>query len=257
MIEKTAKVTNGKVLNYTVTKDGYKSVSGSKLITANTNLKINLVPETSPQDVYKLGDRLAGCSTFVCYFDATDPDKQVQQKYAVFVLDSPYRKSNSFYNQDVTSLVAYGDSTPALNAKESATYNTNYVLNTLGPWTWGNNGSTWAFTDARNAAIIKIGDNYYESQLPNLYELNQIWLNRAFLDTKDENFIAAKSLTNWNIDGTSTLVWSSTNRGKYTNSYGGLYAGWQETSSGGFTYSQMVYNQIGYGVIPIFEIPVN
>lgn len=65
---KTVNVTTGKILNYQVTKTGYKPVFGSVYVDNNKTVNINMVPTESNADVYTLGDRILNMATFVGYY---------------------------------------------------------------------------------------------------------------------------------------------------------------------------------------------
>ena len=180
MTEKTVKVTNGKVLNYTITADGYKTVHGSKIITENTEIKQNMVASSSSDPEYKMGDRINNCATFVCYFNSINPDNQVAQKYAVFVVDAKYRGNGVFFTDSNSNpgLPTYSTTAQALAAKESATWNTSTVIGKQ-PLS-----KLPAFALCRQLNIF-IDDKIYQGQLPNYYEEVQIYNNRYILDTFD------------------------------------------------------------------------
>lgn len=65
---KTVNVTTGKFLNYQVTKTGYKPVTGSIYVDSNKTLNINMVSLESSSEIYSIGDRFLGISSFVCYY---------------------------------------------------------------------------------------------------------------------------------------------------------------------------------------------
>lgn len=239
MSSKTVKVTNGKIVNYTITATGYKTINGSQLIIADTTINKNMIAEVDPNGVYSLGDRIGGIASFVCYFNSTNPETNVDTKYAVFVLDAKYRTYYDTLGQlGHTGLPSYSDSTSALNAKESATYNTNYVINT---------GNFDYFISARNAATITIDGIVYNSQLPNIYEVKQIWDNKDVLDNKD---ITATdySTTTLNYSVIERYI-SSTDYANVTSQYR-----WFVQKSDGNVLS---YWSTGKAlIIPVFEIPV-
>ena len=126
---KTVNVTTGKVLNYTITKSGYKTVNGCKLITGSETINVSMVPEMPLSGPYVFGDRIGGCATFFMYFDSVHPTTQVAQRYAVFVLDAYYRRASTRWsaNGTDTPLPNYTSIDNVLAAKESATYNTQLI----------------------------------------------------------------------------------------------------------------------------------
>lgn len=240
---KTVNVTTGKVLHYTIKKDGFKPVTGSKLITGNETININMVSTESSDGAYVFGDRIGGVATFVGYFDSVDPNSQATQKYAYFVLDAQHRSVTVFAPSNFeTPLPNYNSSTLAYNAKESATWNTNTVLD--------NFNNVYAFNNARNpngqSLIVTVDGVPYSPQLPNTYELKQIWENRVALDANDPTLseYQDKSLTNWggwawtSNENTSSHQWCVSNLGEV-----------------GFPSSFRPY--FDASVYPIFEIPVN
>ena len=240
MSTKSVKITNGKILNYKISANGYKTIYGSQLISSDTSITKNMIAESDPDGVYSLGDRIGGCATFVCYFNSTNPETNVDTKYAVFVLDAKYRTYyNSLGSHGYTGLPSYSYSTSALHAKESATYNTNYVINT---------GNFDYFIAARNAATITINGIVYNSQLPNIYEVKQIWNNKDVLDNKD---------TTTTDYSTTALNYSVIERYISSTDYAyatGQYRYYVQKSDG--TVSSY-WNTGEALIIPVFEIPVN
>jgi len=254
---KTVNVTTGKVLHYTIKKDGFKPVTGSKLITGNETININMVSSESTDGAYVFGDRLGGVATFVGYFDSVDPNTQATQKYAYFVLDAQYR--NSYKN------VAYEGSAPwnvplynsvenALNAKESATYMTNWVYDNFGSSIGTDAYALWYYARNPNgqSLIVNVDGVPYSPQVPNFYELNQIFENRTALDAQDPTATTYPdlSLTNW-PRGDAGYTASSTG---WTNWQELAYAMWGINSSGSKNSVDLGWRS---GVIPVFEIPVN
>lgn len=65
---KTVNVTNGKFLNYQVSKAGYKSVTGSIYVDGDKTVNVKLVSTSSSGSSYEFGDRILGMATFVCYY---------------------------------------------------------------------------------------------------------------------------------------------------------------------------------------------
>ena len=168
------------------------------------------------------------------------------QRYAVCVVDAAYRVSRQLWsNQAVdTELPNYTSESAALAAGESATYNTNVILNTYIPSNYP------AFNAARNACTVMINDKTLKSCLPNAAELQMIWNDKATLDTYDTTLTEYpdNSLTRWTIGGNSNFYncWSSTE-----NSASG---GWYLSSSGSWGLGS---SSSQCGVIPIIEIKVD
>jgi len=247
MSTKTTKVTDGKVLSYTVSAAGYKTLSGSKIITADETIKLNMIPESESTSAFEVGDRLGDIASFVCYFDSVDPQSAATQKYAVFVLDAKYRTASisagpnySDVNNWLSGMPKYSNATDALNAKESATWNTKYMTAT--PYSDWSISSSWPCL--HNAAHKALYTSYkITSCLPNVYELQQIFMNKTILDLKDPTATTFPDLslaTRYN-----STNWSSTK--STTSSYWWYVNG----TNVGHT------NPYSNGCIPIFEVPVN
>lgn len=65
---KTVNVTTGKILNYQVTKAGYKPVTGSVYVDGDKTINVNMISTSSATEVYTLGDRILDMASFVCYY---------------------------------------------------------------------------------------------------------------------------------------------------------------------------------------------
>lgn len=65
---KTVNVTTGKILNYQITKEGYKPVTGSIYVDSDKVINVNMISTSSSNEVYTLGDRILGMASFVCYY---------------------------------------------------------------------------------------------------------------------------------------------------------------------------------------------
>ena len=262
MSSKTVKVTSGKVLNYKISASGYKTIYGSKVVTANSTINHTLVPESSSNGVYSLGDRIGNMASFVGYFNSINPDTQVAQKYAVFVLDAAYRGKrywarNSSIPGSSVPLPEYNNSENALNSTESATYNTDLMYNTFSSSQLADS----SFELCRNVSVVLDGITYY-GQMPNLKELTLIagesgdsgLAHRQFLDNLDPTLTSYpnNSLVSLNMENNSSgRVFASTWYSGYSGNTWCLIKGNYNIIS--FEYIAY-YGQ--YGVIPVFEIPV-
>lgn len=248
MSEKIVKVTNGKVLNYKISASGYKTVYGSKVVTANSTINHTLVPESSQNGVYSLGDRIGNMASFVGYFNSINPDDNSSQKYAVFVLDAAYRKrenrwgNNSKFSGDDVTLPQYANGTAALAATESAEYNENlmyskFTIDQL---------SDSAFAFCRSKSVVLDEVTYY-AHLPNIAELKMIYDNRSQLDSFDPTASSYSSVSFSTWDFANSVIWSST----WSNSG---YQAWSYQNYNSNPYT-MAYYSTG-GIVPVFEIPV-
>ena len=194
----------------------------------------------SSATVLHLYDRVDNKATVAGFW--TDGNSQ---RYAVCVADAAYRSGSqlwSNYQHDI--LPNYTTSSAALAATESATFNmntirSNYDLNTYP-----------AFNSAYSKTITLDGTTY-NGLLPNAAELQMIYQDRATLDTYDTTLTdyPSNDLTTWNIEGNSlSACWSSI---QYSSS-----RAWRLDSSGSW-YSNIAKSGGHYGIIPIFEIPVD
>lgn len=238
MSSKTVKITNGKILNYKISAPNYKTIYGSQLITADGTITKNMIPEISAEGVYSLGDRIGDISSFVCYFNSTNPETLADQKYAVFVLDAQYRTNNvTFGDANAASLLPQYSGSEALSAKESATYNTDVFVNNF------SSSQAVAVYTARTAALLSIGGVNYQSQLPNAFELQQIFNSKATLDDLDPTLTnnIGKDLTTW-VNSCSSNVYGESGYITYI------------TNSGNIDYAVRSFNT---RIVPVFEIPVN
>lgn len=246
MSSKTVKITNGKILNYKISAPNYKTIYGSKLITADSTISHNMIAESDPNGVYSLGDRIANMATFVCYFNSINPDTSAQQTYAVFVLDAAYRSNN------IRCFPGSGNYLPlheynALTATESATYNMNVISNGY---------DIASFPAFKMCQDIVLPNLNITAKLPNAYELKQIWGGdrsssdalafRQSLDALDPTLsdYTSKALANWN-SGYNTYIWASTQY--QTDRFSCI------RQNGTVTYE---YSSTELGAIPVFEIPV-
>lgn len=195
----------------------------------------------------KFGDRIDNKATVVGTFESSDLGTVV-----FAVLDAQYRGNVRYgieFLKKEFGLPRYMSQDAALNAKESATYNTNYIINNYNRVRKNN-----AFVFCRD---ILVGDT--ECQLPNLYELQQIYKNREQLDALDPtvNENPTKTLSKWIFsDKTDGAAWSSTEGHGYGEGADINGCFWVITNLGiclGFTAD----SDNSLGVIPIIEIPVD
>ena len=244
MSTKSVKITNGKILNYKISASGYKTIYGSQVISSDTSITKNMIAESDPNGVYSFGDRIGNIATFVDYFNTTNPETNVDQKYAVFVLDAAYRASLSSSSTAsnylvVPNLPTYTDS-GSKTATESATFNCDCYLAVP--------NVTWTIINQARNISVTLGGNTYYGQIPTIPQLLKIRDLGAAIDAKDPTLsdYSSNSLATW---------WS----GIYgvCSSTGGQYQGYNRfyyitTSSPQLTYldSQLIR-------LPIFEIPVN
>lgn len=264
MSSKTVKITNGKIINYTISADGYKTINGSKLITNDDSININMIAETDPNGVYSLGDRIGGIASFAGYFNGINPDTNINQTYAIFVLDAKYRGhtnwvSSSYADPYITGLPRYDTEVKAQAATDPATWTNDFLLQNAS--TAG--GTIYAINFARNYKIT-INGQIYSSQLPNANELSTIFDNRVALDTFDPTVsdYPNNSLTTWsNYSGYF-------NYSARTCTIGNQYGAWMLGTSGSGGTRNKTWSLSGHRpsdaswaydlqIIPVFEIPVN
>ena len=189
----------------------------------------------------KFGDRIDNKATVVGEYSSNDG-----KKYVFAVLDAQYRGVNIAWSTNLginridTGLPNYS-SVPTEQNKESATYNTNYILN--------NYSAVEAFTFCRNIESLRFDDKQYNCQLPNCYELQQIYNKKSELDALDPTAEAnsTKKLSNWGFGSQYAYVWSSNEHDSERS--------WLIDSSGLGKYSNK--NNDTYGVVPVLEIELS
>ena len=211
---------------------------GNKIIIKN-NKKID-TPTADPATL-KFGDRIDNKATVVGQYSSNDG-----KKYAFAVLDAYYRGtdiawSTGLYGID-SGLPNYS-SAPTEQNKESATYNTDYILNNY------SDKNIESFSFCRNVGNLTFNDKTYNCQLPNAYELQQIFNMKTELDALDPTAEAnsTKKLSNWGFGSQYTWVWSS-------NAYNDNTT-WFLKSDGSWDVNPK--DAADTGVVPIIEIPIS
>ena len=194
---------------------------------------------------WQVGDRLDNKASFVGYFDSINPNTQTSQRYAVFALDAVYRSLTVKFcglGSSGNFTPSYSSAANARGAKESATYNTDYMLT-------ANNSNLellQGYTSARQATTVSYKGVTYNAQTPNFVEIELIKNYYTTLDTKDPTITDNPTKT---LDAMLTAgIWSSTlYYSTYLNSF---YV--KKTTA---TYARASNNY--YGIVPVIEIPVS
>lgn len=189
----------------------------------------------------QFGDRLDNKATYIGTFHAQDPN-QTAQDYAVFVLDAQYRDIK--YIGDLTASLAglpeYTTSNVISDAHESATYNTNTVINNI------NSNLIPAFTFAHSMSVVVNGTTFY-GQIPNCYELDVIWKNKTEIDNADPTVSSYSTMSISNFGGGNFACGSNFadnyDLGYFKGANYGAGAPWNLSRGDLFT-------------IPVFEIPI-
>ena len=198
-------------------------------------------PDTPTIDpsTLKFGDRIDNKATVVGTFESSDLSTVV-----FAVLDSTYYGRHNWasgLNVTDTGLPNYATEDEVLAVKESATYNTDYILNNY------SNKATEAFTYCRSIEPLNFNGKKYNCQLPNAYELNEIYNNCEKLYELDPTTSTNTSynLANWNFNGLND-IWSSNECNSGSS--------WELMSVGAwYNYDK----DMPLGVIPIIEIPLS
>lgn len=203
-------------------------------------------PSLTPTDPSKLkfGDRIDNKATIVGTYNSKDLGTVV---YAV--LDAQYRGANINW---ASGLYSIDLELPGLSDlfmltqqnRESATYNTDYIINNF------SGKATEAFTFCRNIEPLTFNYKTYKCQLPNTYELREIFNKKTELDALDITVEAnpTKKLLNWGFGSSYDRVWSSN---IFTSN--SLMA-WQQFANG--DWGMNMNNKTYSGVCPIIEIPI-
>ncbi len=193
----------------------------------------------------KFGDRIDDKATVVGTYDSNDG-----KTYVYAVLDAQYRGANiawstGLYESDIDTGLPNYTSPASLREQnhESATYNTDFIINNY------SDKKIEAFTFVRNVKPLTYNGKTYKCQLPNAYELLQIFNKKTELDALDPTAEAnsTKKLSNWGFGSNSEYVLTSNECSKWRS--------WEMGSSGSFNdYNKGNGNR---GVCPIIEIPIN
>ena len=197
-------------------------------------------PTINPSTL-KFGDRIDNKATVVGTYNSNDG-----KKYAFAVLDAQYRGADIAWSTGLgeidTSLPNYSSS-PTEQNKESATYNTDHIINNY------TDKAIEAFTFCRNAGNLIFNGKVYQFQLPNLYELQQIYNNRTDLEALDPTAPANtdKTLSNWSFGSINDYVWSSNEND--------IESAWGLDGYGDGIYEYKVASE--GGVCPIVEIEIS
>lgn len=185
----------------------------------------------------KFGDRINNKATVVGTFDSNDG-----KKYVYAVLDSSYYGDKSWstdiFNDETNTGLPDYTSAPTSQNTESATYNTNYILTNY------SDKATEAFTYCRSIEPLNFNGKTYNCQLPNAYELQQIYNNRAKLYELDPTTSTNTSynLAEWDF----FVAWSSNERNTDSSWCLGKGNYWENSD----------FKDMQYTVIPIIEIPL-
>lgn len=189
----------------------------------------------------KFGDRIDNKATVVSTFESSDLGTVV-----FAVLDSKYFSyknwATGLYGTD-TDLPNWPQKEGALQPKESATYNTDYILTNY------SDKEIEAFTYCRSIEPLEFNGKTYNCQIPNAYELQEIGDYRSKLYKLDPTASSNTSyrISDWKF-GRSNNAWSSTECTSTTARKGALSNGEIVMASGNKDYIS--------GVIPIIEIPL-
>ncbi|MBR2240035.1 MAG: leucine-rich repeat protein [Bacilli bacterium] len=276
-------VASGTQVTYKVKKSGYKKEIQTVTVTEDTTITVTLEESEIPTTP---GSRIGNIATVVGTFIDNSG-----KSYVYAVLDSIYRDLNApdylpmkdfdpeEYHGTPPNLPMYGEYT--YNATymttngniESATHNTDVMIDyykdynpydseyyRLNPEEIPDLDESYYYETiyhiARNAAVVTLDGERFESQLPNTYELNQIWQNKAVLDGYDPTLLedSSQSLTNVFDENRENLrVWSSTlGEAFYEIKLWGVCRRWDDPIELTVSWAQ------GNGrVVPIFEIPLD
>ena len=141
----------------------------------------NPYPTPINPSALKFGDRIDNKATVVGTYDSNDG-----KTYVYAVLDAQYRGANiawstGLYDSDIdTGLPNYESFAPLSEQNhESATYNTDFIINNY------SDKKIEAFTFVRNVEPLTHNGKTYKCQLPNAYELLQIFNKKTELDALD------------------------------------------------------------------------
>lgn len=203
--------------------------------------KVLLAPEGGSTDKYKVGDRVTDDSdnpvgTVSSIFTDGNGDR-----YAVVCLDAVHRLASGNWCTNVSSVVPdlpiyYTDQWGPWESKETATYNTQKILNYCHA-----HGYTSAACSHCRSKVFTIDGKGYAGQLPNVIELNDIMRNHTAINTADPTASSYSS-----VDLSIGRYWWSSNQ-----SYNSLV--WEARDAGFISIGATTQLR---GVIPVLEIPL-
>ena len=225
--------------NKFITTFSYTGIASENILN-NAYGKVSTSMKTPHTGSLEQWDRVDNKATVVGFF--TDSNGT---KYAVCVADAAYRSGYTNWSKNSVSsgiLPSYSNSSSAVNAKESATYNMNILISNY-------DISTLPAFNACYTQTLIFQNEIYHGVLPNANELQMISNNKSNLDLLDITLsdYPNNSLVTWNMDNNSTnRCWSST---MYNNT------AWNLNNSNSWANSTSSYGT-KIGIIPIFEIPV-
>ena len=166
------------------------------------------------------------------------------QRYAVCVADAAYRSRQLWSNDRVdTPLPNYMPNSASLaTSTESATFNMDIIKSNY-------NLSTYPAFNSAYSKTLTLNRITYNGLLPNASELQMIYNDRATLDTYDPTLTEYlnNDLTTWKIEGNSSSCWTSVESDYWLACHLGFDGKWYRADN----------NRKNYGIIPIFEIPVD
>lgn len=168
--------------------------------------------------------------------------------YILAVVDAQYRSDSPYPwgpRGEDSSIAETDDTQTVINDAHSGEYNTNLMASdhTL--------SYAPAFNVARNACVVVVNGNIYQSCLPSMRELELIRVNRQELDTYDPtlSFYSARSLTDFTCGGTRG-VWASNE----INTTGA----WVDSANGpDYLWGRDKANNTDWGVCPVICIPLS
>jgi len=233
---------SGKVLTTDGTNTSWQYTAQFVSGTTQNDIEIGSGPSYEIDwDNLQFGDRLDNKATYIGTFHAQDPN-QTAQDYAVFVLDAQYRDIK--YIGDLTASLAglpeYTTSNVISDAHESATYNTNIVINNV------NSNLIPAFTFAHSMSVVVNGTTFY-GQIPNCYELDVIWKNKTEIDNADPTVSSYSTMSISNFGGGNFACGSN-----FADNYDlGYFKGANYNAGAPWN-----LNRGDLFTIPVFEIPI-
>ncbi len=149
--QKTVEIQNNKVLTITARKNGFKPITKSIIVSQNQTQNITMIPSESLSEVFTLGDRLFGISTFFSYFTPSG----TYDTTSLYYISAKQTVGTSLTNVSVakTQWLSYVEGTLSIATAQG----------TSSSFVFTYNGSTWDLTGATTISGItatELQDNF-------------------------------------------------------------------------------------------------
>lgn len=149
--QKTVKIQNNKALTVRASKNGFKTITKSVIISQDQTYNINMIPENDAQDIFAIGDRFLGISS---YFGDFVPSGSYDTT-SLYQVVAKQTTGNSLQDVAVSKeqWLSYVENTLSIETAQG----------TSSSFVFTYNGSTWDLTQATTISGItatELQDNF-------------------------------------------------------------------------------------------------